>query len=467
MYRTFLSLLVGQAGLLASVYGLVLDLQSPDSIKSVTSTLAYDMMAFYSGNQSGQTPGLLPGPCASDLCYYWWEAGAMFGSLINYWQYTGDSSYNDVVSQALLFQVGPDQNYNPPNQSTGMGVDDQLFWAFSALDAAEANFPNPPAGQPSWIALAQAVFNFQAALWDTNPPSCGGGMRWQVYPYLAGYNLKNAVANGGNFQLAARLARYTGNQTYADWAEMVWNWAADSPLMETNADGTLIQIWDSTDSNNNCTNADHDVWTYNYGTFLLGAATMYNITGDSVWGTRTQALLNGAYLYFFPADYGSDIMSEVECEAKSICNSDESSFKAYLSRWMAETSILAPFLADQIQPKLVASAMGAAGQCVGGANGRMCGRQWWTTTWDGSSGVGQQMSALSMIGANLITAQMAPASVTSGGTSKGNPSAGSTNTAGPSGLYTDSVTTADRAGAAILTVMVVGFVVGGSWWLCV
>lgn len=84
-------------------------------------------------------------------------------------------------------------------------------------------------------------------------------------------------------------------------------------------------------------------------------------------------------------------MSEIECEIKANCNNDESSFKAYLSRWMAVTMFLAPFTAPQIQPKLAASAQGAAGQCVGGTNGRMCGRRWYETTWDGSSGVGQQV----------------------------------------------------------------------------
>ena len=383
-----LSLLAVAAALLTMVDSITLDLTSTDSIKSVTSTLAYDMMSYYQGNQSGQTPGLLPGPCASSLCYYWWEAGAMFGSLINYWQYTGDSSYNDVVSQALLFQIGPDQNYNPPNQSSDMGNDDQVFWAFSALDAAEANFPNPPDNQPSWLALAQAVFNFQYAEWDDS--TCGGGLHWQVYPYLAGYNLKNAIANGGNFQLAARLARYTNNQTYADWAEKVWDWMADSPLFEIS--NNAYYIWDSTDSNNNCTNADHDAWTYNWATVLMGAATMYNYTGgNATWATRTQMVLQGAFDVFFPAKYGSNIMSEIECEPRSICNSDQTSFKAYLSRWMAVTSVLMPSLADQIMPKLQASAMAAAGQCIGGTNGRMCGRQWYSTTWDGSSGVGQQV----------------------------------------------------------------------------
>ena len=44
------------------------------SIKAAASTVAYDMMKTYTGNQTGQTPGLLPEP------YFWWEAGAMFGS---------------------------------------------------------------------------------------------------------------------------------------------------------------------------------------------------------------------------------------------------------------------------------------------------------------------------------------------------------------------------------------------------
>lgn len=49
----------------------------------------------------------------------------MFGSMLDYWYYTGDSSYNDVIYQALLFQVGPNRDYLPLNQSSGMGNDDQ------------------------------------------------------------------------------------------------------------------------------------------------------------------------------------------------------------------------------------------------------------------------------------------------------------------------------------------------------
>ncbi len=33
-------------------------------------------MVYYNGNQTGGIPGNLPPP------YYWWEAGAMFGTMI-------------------------------------------------------------------------------------------------------------------------------------------------------------------------------------------------------------------------------------------------------------------------------------------------------------------------------------------------------------------------------------------------
>lgn len=69
------------------------------------------MMSYYKGNNTGMAQGLLPDP------YYWWEAGAMFGQMIEYWYYTGDSTYNDVVMQGLLAQAGPNNDFMPPNQT--------------------------------------------------------------------------------------------------------------------------------------------------------------------------------------------------------------------------------------------------------------------------------------------------------------------------------------------------------------
>jgi mannan endo-1,6-alpha-mannosidase len=377
---------------------ITLDVTSTTSLDSVAATLAYDMMTNYVGNQTGQVPGILPGGLSCDPnvlgTYCWWEAGAMWGTLINYWQYTNDTTYNEVVTQALQFQRGTDNNFNPANQTRSMGIDDQVFWAFSAMDAVEAKFPEATGdGDPSWLSLAQAVFNFQSDYWDT--ATCGGGFRWQVYSFNAGYNLKNSISNGGNFQLAARLAYVTGNSSYGDWANKVWDWMAASPLLETDNSTGIFYIWDNTDTDNNCSNVANYVWTYNYGTMLSGAAYMYNYTnGSSVWLDRVETILNSTYTLFFPSKYGGDIMYELECEVAETCDEDQKSFKAYLARWMAVTGILVPSTAATIQPKLAASAAAAAGQCDGGDSGRECGMQWWTTTWDGTTGVGQEVSPI-------------------------------------------------------------------------
>lgn len=149
------------------------------------------------------------------------------------------------------------------------GNDDQVFWGLTAMLAAELQLPDVK-DKYSWLSLAQGVFNTQIDRWDTT--SCGGGLRWQIFTYQAGYAMKNTVSNGGLFQLAARLARYTNNQTYADWAEKVYDWTASTPLLNN-------QTWnvaDSTNIDDDCKSQGNTQWSYNYGTFFMGAAYMYN-----------------------------------------------------------------------------------------------------------------------------------------------------------------------------------------------
>ena len=174
------------------------------------------------------------------------------------------------------WQSGGDADFLPSNWSSYIGNDDQMVWALASMTAAEMDFPQSNAWPVSWLTMAENVFNIQIGRWDDT--LCGGGMRWQIWSYESGFTVKTAFANGGLFQLSARLARYTGNATYSDWAEKIWNWSASSPLLDT----TSWQVADSTSTENGCASQSNIQWTYNYGAYISGAAYMYNLVRQQI-----------------------------------------------------------------------------------------------------------------------------------------------------------------------------------------
>ena len=92
---------------------------------------------------------------------------------------------------------------------------------------------------------------------------------------LSRYTYKNMPSNGGFFQLASRLARYTGNQTYVKWAEKSFNWIQNSVLYD-DSDPTAIKVYDGTGDTANCTKANQAQYSYNYGILIGGLAYLYN-----------------------------------------------------------------------------------------------------------------------------------------------------------------------------------------------
>ncbi|KAJ4332051.1 hypothetical protein N0V87_008672 [Didymella glomerata] len=445
-----------------------LDPTSPDSIKDASSKIATELVAQYATKDNagvhvlGGYPGVLYPP------YYWWLAGAMFGTLLDYWRYTGDDQYNDMMREGMIHQFGEKLDLMPNNQSKNEGNDDQVFWAFTMMAAAEYNFPAPPDDKPGWLAMVQSVFNqfvkrYQKEVDDGN---CGGGMRWQIYPWLNGWTYKNTASNGGLFHLGARLAMFTQNDTYAEWAEKAYDWMDGSALLED--DGTVNDGM-SMMTNPPCKEADRTPWTYNYGMIIAGAAYMYNYTdGSPKWRSAIERHLNKTSM-FFP-EYYHGVMYEV-CEPKELCNTDQESFKAYLSRWLGLTAKMAPFTHDTIMPWLQTSAKAAAQTCVGasthGGGNYACGMRWWWDGNDGIMGVGQQMTALNTIAVLNVDRVPPPYTSKTGGESKGDPGLGSGSVDDDiPQLHKNPVTAGDRAGASILTILVLAFVFGGGWWLC-
>lgn len=432
-----------------------LDITDKTSVKNAAATVAYGLMKYYTGNHTGDNPGNLPSP------YYWWEAGATFGTMVEYWYYTGDTSYNPTVEAALLSQVGTDNDYMPENQTKTEGNDDQGFWGMAAMSAAEMGFVNPSSDEPQWLALAQAVFNDMASRWDSS--TCGGGLRWQIFTWNTGYTYKNAIANGCFFNIGARLALYTGNATYADWALKTWNWMETVGLMSSD-----YKVYDGTSDTDNCSSIDHLQFSYNQGIYLFGAAVMYNYTnGSAAWQERLTGVLNNTDIFF-----KNGIMYEQACEdvnTVGTCDTDQKSFKAYLSRWMAATTKLAPYTASYIMPLLKTSAAAAAAQCDGGTDGTTCGEHWAdNSTYDGNYGLGQQMSALSIIQSMLIDEAPDLLTNTTGGTSVGNAGAGAgANSASTTAGTITPATTSGKVGAGILTAIVLCGCLGGVGFMIV
>jgi mannan endo-1,6-alpha-mannosidase len=190
----------------------------------------------------------------------------------------------------------------------------------------------------------------------------------------------------------------------------------------------------------------------------------HQTNGSAIWQERVEGLLNTTIKTFFP----NGIAYEVICEAKvSTCSIDMLSFKAYLTRWMAASAQVAPFIYDRVIAVLQTSATAAALQCSGSPadhpNGRMCGLSWAKgADWDGSSGVGQQMAALEVIQSNLIQQATAPLTSTTGGTSQGNPNAGQ---GGQDPNIIQPAGQGDKVGTGILTAAVGCVVIAGLAWI--
>ncbi|KAJ4410633.1 hypothetical protein N0V82_009183 [Gnomoniopsis sp. IMI 355080] len=439
------------------------DLDSPDSIKTAAKAVASNLLTYYSGDEPGKTPGILPGPPPNGD-YYWWEGGALWGTLVEYWHQTGDTEWNNMTEASLTFQS--DNSFQPENWTISLGNDDQGFWGMSALLAAETNFQNPPAKDSQWLALAQGVFNTQASP-DRHDDACGGGLRWQIPSTNVGYNYKNSIANGIFFNLGARLARYTSNDTYSDWAVKTWDWMEGIGLIDEH-----YNVFDGGHVEDNCTTITKTQFSYCAAVILEGAAFMYNYTdGSDLWSGRVQGLVNRTISYFFP----NGVAVEPACELndKIQCDTDQLSFKGYVHRWLATAAQVAPVVYQPIMTTLKNSTAAAVKSCandVANPNGystATCGFRWTTGAYDGLTGAGQQMNALGALTSLLVAVDpqsvAAPVTNTSGGTSVGDSNAGGdTNFVKP----LSPVQTKDRVGAGILTALVLVLMSSALFWMC-
>jgi mannan endo-1,6-alpha-mannosidase len=158
--------------------------------------------------------------------------------------------------------------------------------------------------------------------------------------------------------------------------------------------------------------------SYNPAILIYGTANLYNYTnGSTVWQERTSGLLRSTIRNFYSLENATNVLFEQACEPHNTCNNDQYSFKAYASRYLAKTAVLAPYALPAIRTLLTTSAQAAAQACSSGADNAKCGQKWYVGGFDGNAGIGQQMSALEAVQALLPIlprqAKLGPASANS------------------------------------------------------
>ncbi|KAH3675431.1 hypothetical protein WICMUC_002720 [Wickerhamomyces mucosus] len=367
--------------LISFAKAIFLDITSQKSICDASSLVLQGMMDYYDGSKYGGTVGMFSPP------YYWWQAGHAFGGVLDFWHNCQNDTYESLLLDSLVAQTGRNYDYIPSNQSTTEGNDDQGFWGILVMSAAERNFTSPADQKqfPTWLTLAQAVYNTMWSRWDAE--HCGGGLRWQIFSWNSGYSYKNTISSGCLFHISARLARFTSNDSYVQTSETIYDWLTDTGFVVDN--DNYIRIYDGANIDHDCTTINHLEWTYNIGIILSGTAYLYNYTGENKWLERSEKIMNHVEKFF-----NNSIMYERACQPSKNCNNDQRSFRAIFSRTLGMTSILIPALSSRIRILLEASAQGAAMSCTGGYDGHTCGQDWSLGSWDNVYGLGEQMAAL-------------------------------------------------------------------------
>jgi mannan endo-1,6-alpha-mannosidase len=166
---------------------------------------------------------------------------------------------------------------------------------------------------------------------------------------------------------------------------------------------------------------------------------------------------------FYPAGIAVEIACELETELR--CTPDMLSYKGYTHRWLAVVAQIAPFTRTRILDVMRSSTAAAIRQCSGGGPpgyGRTCGFRWNKPAYDGTNGAGQEMNVLGALTSLLFVESSGPFTNTSGGTSKGDYNAGG----GPGIEPPRDITQADRAGAGILTTLVLAVLTLTLGWMC-
>lgn len=134
-------------------------------------------------------------------------------------------------------------------------LDDSGWWGVAWMKLAERT------GKAEYLQTAKAIHAHMAATWQTDK---GGGVLWCLDKDK---QKTNAITNNLFLILSARLAKYTGESSYRDWARRSCTWLKEQKLF----DGTGVVDGPGHTG---------DYWSYNQGTYLAGLTAWSAASSD-------------------------------------------------------------------------------------------------------------------------------------------------------------------------------------------
>ncbi|KAK6518239.1 hydrolase 76 protein [Arthrobotrys conoides] len=367
---------------------LKVDVAKPDTLKAAAKVVMRSLVDDYT-SQKPFVAGLLP----SDYSFF--ESGVFFNTILNYAAFTGDKSYNSLFEKDFYNQIGENANFITKNNSARVVNDDVGYWALAAISAAEYGARPFESSAPSYLILADNAFNDFVQRWDDK--TCGGGLRWAVQASDDRYGFKDTNSNGVFFELAARLGAQTGNQTYLDWANKVYDWTAKTKLIGSLETNNVGQILAGASVKDKCQQIDRTFYSAQQANYIYGAAVMYGKTKTSAWLDRLSGLVQYAgATYFGPQQYVDDgksqVVTEAACEYENKCTLDQKAGKAILFRSLA-VALGYNDLDMLLNVQMTNSARAAAKSCSADGD---CGFKWSDLEYDSTKGTGfgEKMGAI-------------------------------------------------------------------------